>query len=152
MLILADSHSCPLLKEATLKLYDTDDTAVMESEGWSHIEESPRLLVEILKFCKMKQKASSAISNNENAINDVTKLDVTSLRERLLEAHLDIDGNQEILMERLKDHISSPSSTSNSTRTNNASSPAAAAVAAIPQRQLRPDFQRQLRSRRQPRR
>mmetsp|Transcript_10561 Transcript_10561/g.10204 ORF Transcript_10561/g.10204 Transcript_10561/m.10204 type:complete len:457 (+) Transcript_10561:58-1428(+) len=151
-LVFSDSHSCPLLKEATLKLYDTDDTAVMESEGWSHIEESPRLLVGILKFCKMKQKASSAISNNENAINDVTKLDVTSLRERLLEAHLDIDGNQEILMERLKDHISSPSSTSNSTRTNNASSPAAAAVAAIPQRQLRPDFQRQLRSRRQPRR
>jgi len=36
----------------------------------------------------------------------VTNLDVTSLRERLLEANLDIDGNQEILMERLKDHIS----------------------------------------------
>jgi len=34
-------------------------------------------------------------------------LDVTSLRERLLEAKLDIDGNQEILIERVKEHISS---------------------------------------------
>ena len=33
---------------------------------------------------------------------DVDALDVTSLRERLLEANLEIDGNREILVERLK--------------------------------------------------
>jgi len=103
MLILADSHSCPLLKEAALKVYDTNARAVMESEGWSHIEESPRLLVELLTFCKVTQHHSSSVGSSDN-IEDVTKLDVTALRERLTEANLDIDGNQEILIERLKEH------------------------------------------------
>ena len=157
MLILSDSHSCPLLKEATLKLYDTDASAVMESEGWSQLEESPRLLVEILKFCKVKQQSSAsvatAVSNNRKnvgaVIEDVANMDVTSLRVRLFEANLDIDGNQEILIARLKDHHLSR----NSTRNNIASSSAAviAATAAVAANPLPPP-QRQLRPRRQPRR
>jgi len=92
MLVLADSHSCPLLKEATMKLYCNDAGVVMESEGWSHIEESPRLLVELLRFCNckvVKQQSSSSsaaaavVSDNQNAVDDVTNFDVTSLRERL---------------------------------------------------------------------
>mmetsp|Transcript_35228 Transcript_35228/g.39293 ORF Transcript_35228/g.39293 Transcript_35228/m.39293 type:complete len:212 (+) Transcript_35228:2-637(+) len=149
MLILADSHSCPLLKEATMKLYDTNTDVVMESEGWSHIEESNRLLQELLRFAYKVKQQSSTGSDDHNVVDNVTNLDVTSLRERLLEAKLDIDGNQEILMERLKDHISSLLS-SDSTRTNNASSlPAAAAVAAVAAN-LHPLLQRQLPRRQQP--
>mmetsp|Transcript_28637 Transcript_28637/g.30781 ORF Transcript_28637/g.30781 Transcript_28637/m.30781 type:complete len:208 (-) Transcript_28637:307-930(-) len=113
MLVLADSHSCPLLKEASMKWYDTDTNAVMKSDGWSNIVESNRLLHELLQFGnKVKQQQQSSTgSDNHNynvvGIDDVTNLDVTSLRERLLEADLDIDGNQEILIQRLKDHISS---------------------------------------------
>mmetsp|Transcript_58656 Transcript_58656/g.63315 ORF Transcript_58656/g.63315 Transcript_58656/m.63315 type:complete len:91 (-) Transcript_58656:335-607(-) len=70
---------------------------------WSQIEESPRLLVELLTFCKVTQHHSSSVGSSDN-IEDVTKLDVTALRERLTEANLDIDGNQEILIERLKEH------------------------------------------------
>mmetsp|Transcript_31513 Transcript_31513/g.31997 ORF Transcript_31513/g.31997 Transcript_31513/m.31997 type:complete len:116 (-) Transcript_31513:11-358(-) len=115
----------------------------MESEGWSHIEESPRLLVELLRFVgKVKnQNDVRAVVVDED---DVTHLDVTSLRERLLEAKLDIDGNQEILMERLKDHISSRDSTRNENASSQPAGGGAAADVAAPQRQLRP--------RRQPRR
>jgi len=104
MLILSDSHSCPLLKEATMKLYENNNAStIMESEGWSKIEESPRLLVEILRFvCNVKQQTQQQSSSTTTI---ETNLDVTSLRERLLDANLDIDGSQEMLMERLKDHI-----------------------------------------------
>jgi len=110
-LVLSDSHECPLLKESSMKVYISDASTVIESEGWSQIKESPRLLEEILKFCTVKQPV---LPNNKrkNETVVVENLDVTSLRERLLEANLDIDGNQEILTERLKDYISSSSSSS----------------------------------------
>jgi hypothetical protein len=105
-LVLSDSHSCPLLKEASMKLCASDASVVMESEGWLQIKESPRLLEEILKFCMVKAPvvSDSNRTKKDNNNNIVENLDVTSLRERLLEANLDIDGNRQILVERLKEH------------------------------------------------
>ena len=61
-------------------------------EDWAKVMESNRLLGELLKFCNAKK--SSAVDD----------LDVTSLREQLLEANLVIDGSREILVDRLKGH------------------------------------------------
>jgi speckle-type POZ protein len=107
-LVFSDSHSCPLLKEASMKVYDADADTVMESkEGWSKIKDSPRLLEELLKFCRMKEPpvvsdTRTRIDSNNNHFVDI--LDVTSFRERLFKANLCIDGNREILVERLKEH------------------------------------------------
>ena len=71
------------------KAYGKHPSAVMESDGWSNVAESNRLLVELLKF-----------------------LDVSALRERLLEAKLDVDGSREIVVERLKRHLDKESTSS----------------------------------------
>ena len=123
-LILGDSHSCALLKEASMKLYKSDANSVMESddESWRKIVESNRLVVELLKFCTVTKKlpppvgtaavsSSSSTTNNKRKrknnshIDTVDHLDVTSLREQLLEANLEIDGSREILVDRLKEHF-----------------------------------------------
>ena len=110
-LLLGDSHFCPLLKEASMNIYNNDANAVMESEKWCYVEESSRLLSELLKFCKVGKQ----ISSDEDSVNFVTEnLDVTSLRNRLLEANLDIDGNKEILIGRLKNYILSSTNSNDS--------------------------------------
>jgi len=107
MLVFSDSHSCALLKESAINMYASDPITVQESEGWSRVEESPRLVMELLKSVSLKLMSSksgettptSAIQANAAAIEH---LDVTSLREQLQEAKLDFDGSREILVDRLK--------------------------------------------------
>lgn len=41
--VRSDSHSCPLLTEASMQIYASDNSSVLESEGWSQVEESHRL-------------------------------------------------------------------------------------------------------------
>jgi hypothetical protein len=112
-LVRSDSHSCPLLKETSMKVYASDAISVMESEGWFQIKESPRLLVQLLKFCMVNPyvvpDSNRTKKDNSNAI--VECLDVTSLRVSLLEANLNIDGNREILVDRLKEHYTARGNT-----------------------------------------
>ena len=94
-LLLSDSHSCALLKEASMRLHVSDANTVMESkDDWSMVVESNRLLEELFK--------SNSSSSSSNAVVDVENLDVTTLREKLVYANLEIDGCRNILIERLK--------------------------------------------------
>jgi hypothetical protein len=108
MLVLGDSHSCALLKEAAMNMYAFDPIAVQESEGWSSVEESQRLIMEILKSVSLKltQSKNGETTNNStiqgNAAATIEHLDVSSLREQLQDKRLDLDGSREILVERLK--------------------------------------------------
>ena len=107
MLVLGDSHSLALLKEAAMNMYASDQIAVQESEGWSRVEESQRLIMELLKSVGLKLTSSKngktpATAIQGNAAASIEHLDVTSLREQLQDKKLDLDGNREILVERLK--------------------------------------------------
>ena len=94
-LLLSDSHSCALLKEASMRLHVSDANTVMESkDDWSMVVQSNRLLEELFK--------SNSSSSSSNAVVDVENLDVTTLREKLVYANLEIDGCRNILIERLK--------------------------------------------------
>ena len=96
-LLLSDSHSCALLKEASMRLHVSDANTVMESkDDWSMVVESNRLLEELFK------SNSNSISSSSNAVVDIENLDVTTLREKLVYANLEIDGCRNILIERLK--------------------------------------------------
>ena len=98
LLLLSDSHSCALLKEASMRLHVSDANTVMESkDDWSMVVESNRLLEELFK-----SNSSSSSSSSSNAVVDVENLDVTTLREKLVYANLEIDGCRNILIERLK--------------------------------------------------
>jgi len=48
LLLLADSHSCALLKETTMDLYISDPNPVSSSLGWAMVEESEKILSELL--------------------------------------------------------------------------------------------------------
>lgn len=89
LLILADSHSCALLKEAATNLFLADTDTVKNTSDWSKIKESPRLLVELLD--------SLTGSNKDH-------MDVATLRGELQEADLELDGSRDILVDRLKTH------------------------------------------------
>ena len=101
LLVFADSYSCALLKEAAMNLYASNPKAVMKSEeAWSKVKESNRLLEELLLELVSRKNWLQwrEGTNNDNADD----LDVTSIREELQEAKLEVDGSREILVERLK--------------------------------------------------
>ena len=123
LLVLGDSMSCALLKEAAMNTYASDPSAVMESssEGWPNILDSKRLLAELLESVSLKLGAANRNTNTTNSNNnnddddDISDtvtvagtdnidqlMNVTSLREKLEEAKLEVDGSREILVDRLK--------------------------------------------------
>jgi hypothetical protein len=105
MLLFADSHSCSLLKEASMNAYATDPKTAMASEdGWSKLVESKDLIVELLVYTNLGRKTYSPVADS-TASEDVDSLDVTSLRERLQKSNLDYDGSREMLVKRWKGAI-----------------------------------------------
>jgi hypothetical protein len=90
LLIIADSYSCALLKEAAMHLIVTETETVKNTEAWLKIEESNRLLKELLECSVCFHKP----------VGD--RLDVTALREKLEEANLELDGSREVLADRLE--------------------------------------------------
>jgi hypothetical protein len=105
MLLFADSHSCALLKEASMNAYATDPKTAMASEdGWSNLVESKDLIVELLVFTNLNRKTYSPVADS-TASEDVDNLDVSSLRERLEHSNLDYDGSREMLVKRWKGAI-----------------------------------------------
>eukprot|EP00536_Pseudo-nitzschia_multiseries_P004662 jgi/Psemu1/295646/fgenesh1_pm.79_\ len=101
LVILADSHSCALLKEAAMDCFVFDSETVMKSEGWSKIEESKRLLREVLNHVSLRYLPSGKTDSGYSE-KDVDRLDVTSIREQLQTANTALDGSREILVKRLR--------------------------------------------------
>jgi hypothetical protein len=101
LLLLADSCSCGLLKEAAMNMYVTDYIAGMDSkDDWIKLQESNELLTELLVCATSGRKLySSVVDDGNGTLDDVGGFDVTSLRERLQKADLDMDGSREILVE-----------------------------------------------------
>ena len=105
LLVFADSYSCALLKEAAMNLYKTSTNAVRESQSWNKVKESYRLLGELLDHLYNPFPTSGKLGNGYSC-DDVDHMDVASLHDQLQEAHLKVDGGGEIIVQRLKEHIS----------------------------------------------
>lgn len=123
LLLFADSHSCALLKEATMDIYVSDPDCVIRTPCWSLVEESEIILSELSKHihtgCRQNfyvdnmHGKQSHNSNRKNASNDsendlhkihdnLDQLDIFSIREQLAEHSLDVDGSREALLRRLR--------------------------------------------------
>ena len=118
MFLLGDSHAYALLKEAALNMYVADPTSFRESDtttpatagAWSKIQESNRLLEELLVYSSDKWDATrnpttttAAIANSTDGTNATTAtIDVGTLREHLEDANLALDGSREVLVHRLR--------------------------------------------------
>ena len=106
MILVADEYSLPLLKEAAMNLYKTESNAEKKSKSWTTVEESHRLLRELLDHLSVQYLSSSTSKvGNEYSSNHVYQLDMASLRFQLQDANLRVDGSRAILIKRLKEHI-----------------------------------------------
>jgi hypothetical protein len=113
LLLFADSYSCALLKEAAMNMYIADSITVIESskDDWIKLQESSKLLTELLVYATSGRKKYSSVVDDDDdddgngTIDDADDFDVTSLRERLQNVNLDVDGSREILVERWKNYI-----------------------------------------------
>jgi hypothetical protein len=109
MLLLADSHWCALLKEEAMRLYCSDPMASIRGSknGWNLLQESPKLLSELLfrsaqqQVDRGKPTRGTKSINNHNNNRFLQDLSVGALRDRLEEAGLDPDGSKEMLVRRV---------------------------------------------------
>ena len=98
----ADALSCPLLKEACMNLYAEHPAKVRKSAGWQGVQETPKLLDELLAFLAEKMGAS----NNSPFCEQWS---IAKLRENLDSMGLELSGNRDALIKRLKDQgVGSP--------------------------------------------
>jgi hypothetical protein len=90
--ILADAKNCAFLLERSLQLIVDNSSHVKQTEGWTRLQESPKLL----------SAAFDALVANRNT--GVSSLDkgVAILRKRAHDQGLDVDGSREDLMKQLK--------------------------------------------------
>jgi hypothetical protein len=94
MLLLGDSHSCALLKEAALKVCQNNPGAIMETEGGKLVAESNALLLELF----------SPGTAQRHEPDDTKGQSVAELRNRLLKRGcVDLDGSRAMLVKRLND-------------------------------------------------
>jgi speckle-type POZ protein len=108
-LVRSDSHSCPLLKEASMKYMHPMPVLYWSLKGGL---KSRNHLVSLRNFSSSVRanhlQRRTAIEQRKTISTILLRfLNVTSLRKRLLDANLNIDGNREILVDRFKHHYSS---------------------------------------------
>lgn len=92
ILLLADSHSCALLKELSMKLVVENFAHVAKTKGWTALQDSSSLLTEVLR-------GMSGISESNGKGGNKS---VSEMRKRLAGKGLDVDGTREMLVKRLK--------------------------------------------------
>lgn len=103
LLLLTDSYaSLPLLKEGVLNLYFRNPEACRAAPGWSMVKDSPKLLDELLQWQFQSSTVSCNVLKHPVSEAQIDKLDVTTLREELAKAKLDLDGSREMMVQRLK--------------------------------------------------
>jgi len=99
LLILSNSYSSALLKEEATNLFVSDPETVKSVEAWSKIQESSRLLTELLDKFAFSRKLIGG-----NRSGEIRQLDVTTIRKKLAEEDLALDGSRETLINRLNKH------------------------------------------------
>jgi hypothetical protein len=97
MLLLGDSLTCALLKEAAMKICLEQAAAVMVTDGWKRVVESNALMAEL--FSAVATSSSRQTSGDET---DPAGQSVAELRDQLLKRGRDVDGSREMLVKRLK--------------------------------------------------
>lgn len=114
LLLFADSHSCALLKEATMKMFASNFKESKESNtnDWEKLKQSNDLVMELLLFTNNAEFGPKKEYSCFKVSGDVTpaasdSFDVTSLRERLQGHDLDADGSREMLLQRWKQYLRS---------------------------------------------
>ena len=100
LLLLADAHSCPQLKESATELFVSKPPESMATAGWARLSASASLLAELMGEVTSPNKRARD-DDGEGAADRVKRMRVSELRKELAEADLDTDGARGALEERL---------------------------------------------------
>ena len=104
LLLLADAHSCPQLKESASELFVSKAAEVMATEGWRRLSKSADLLAELMGEAFSPNKRARDDDGEGAAADRVKRMRVSELRKELDDANLDTDGARGELEERLRGH------------------------------------------------
>ena len=100
LLLFADGTHCAMLKEAGINFFVDNSEAVMESAGYGDLTESPDLLKELMAAL-VGSKKRAALS--EPGDREYKRMCVSTLRQKLDDKGLDVDGSREMLISRLEE-------------------------------------------------
>jgi len=101
LLILANSQSCALLKEAAIDLYIREGDIVERTPDWPRVEESAKLLMELLRVARLEKKKPGG----DDLKGKIQGMTVAGLRQNLHRLDRRVDGSREILERRLETFI-----------------------------------------------
>ena len=102
LILFADGTNCAMLKEAAMEFFVRNSQAIMASEGYEQVAESPAIMREMVDAVvsgNKKRPADDSASGNDR---DYKRMRVAELRRELDSKGLDVDGSTETLLSRLK--------------------------------------------------
>lgn len=104
LILFADATNCVMLKEAAMDYFVKNPQDVMASDGYEQVAESPAIMREMMAAMAdgSKKRPASAVSDS-NDDRDYKRMRVATLRQKLAEKGLDVDGSKEMLVSRLEE-------------------------------------------------
>jgi speckle-type POZ protein len=112
MILLGDAKNCALLKEAAMNFFAANPTVVMSSSGWAKIRESAALLAELMDVV-FSNKKRPAPADDSDEQRDYKRMCISTLRRKLEDKGLDVDGSREMLISRIEKGDDSSGNSSN---------------------------------------
>ena len=103
LILFADGTNCAMLKETAMDYFIKNAPAVMESEGFEQVKESPSILTELIAVGFGGSKKRPAPANSDSDDRGYKRMRVATLRQKLDEKGLDVDGSKEMLVSRLEE-------------------------------------------------
>jgi len=98
LVLFAEAHDCALLKEVAVDFFVDRAAEVMASEGWSVLTESASTVLELTEALARR----STSLEREETTDDIERMRVVTLRRKLDDKNLEVDGSRTILVKRLK--------------------------------------------------
>ena len=103
LILFADGTNCAMLKEAAMEYFVANAQVVMASDGYREVTKSNKIMAEMMAAMAAGNKKRPAESANEAEGRDYKRMRVATLRQKLDEKGLDVDGSKEMLVSRLKE-------------------------------------------------
>ena len=102
IILFADGMNCAMLKETAMDYFVTNAQDVMASEGFAQVKESPVVMAELMAAMASGSKKRPA-SSGADSERDHKRMRVATLRQKLDDKGLDVDGSREMLAARLEE-------------------------------------------------
>jgi hypothetical protein len=102
LMLLGDAKNCALLKEAAVDFFVENAKSVKASPGWAKILESAALLDELLDVVFINKKRPAPADESGDEGRDYKRMCVSTLRRKLEDKGLDVDGSREMLISRIE--------------------------------------------------